>query len=157
LSFAQLIYEITALGAWLRTQELGPGDRIALVAPWGPETALAILAIASNAVCVPINPRLTRFECGRWLRESRSIALYDAGGKPNAARESAEQLGLPILSPPFPFRKPHGRQGGCGDVDVFMPRVAPDDPALVMSTSGTTGRPKIVPITHRQLLARGEK
>src|SRR5262245_43758069 len=58
LSFAELIYEITALGAWLRTQGLGPGDRIALAAPWGPQTALAIFAIASSAVCVPINPRL---------------------------------------------------------------------------------------------------
>lgn len=159
LSFAELAHQISALRTWLGEQGLGPEDRIAVPAPQGPATALAIIALASSAACIPINPRLSRAECLGLLRDGKATAFFDAGGVLDAGREAAAEMGLRILSMPFPFppadavsAPPAPQEAADG------PRtVKADDPALIIGTSGSTGQAKIVAITHRQLLARAHK
>jgi acyl-CoA synthetase (AMP-forming)/AMP-acid ligase II/thioesterase domain-containing protein/acyl carrier protein len=149
LSFADLLHETEIMGSLLQKFGIGCGDRIALVASHGSETATAILAIACNAVCVPINPGITTSECLTILRATRARALFAPKADGIAALEAATQIGLMIIAGDAPASH------SVTALSATPP--GPDDPALLMVTSGTTDTPKVVPITHRQLLARVRK
>lgn len=149
LNFADLMIEIDRIGTLLHEAGLGRGDRIALAAPSGPETACAILGIAANAVCIPFHPGLTGEECLSLLQATKAKALLILNGDSGAIPDSAARLKFTIVDGNRPL--------GSSAAPLTISRPLPDDPALLMVTSGTTDRPKIVPVTHRQLLARGRK
>ena len=132
---------------------IGRGERVALVLPNGPDSAAAFLAVAAHAVACPLNPALTADEL-RWvLTDLNARAVLVPGGGPQpVAAAVAEDLGLP--------RVPVLAGSAAGDfrLDVLgsasppqPPR--PDDEALALHTSGTTARPKLVPLSHRNLCA----
>jgi acyl-coenzyme A synthetase/AMP-(fatty) acid ligase len=59
----------------LRSLGLGRTDRVAMVLPEGPEAAVAMVAVAAGAVCVPLNPGFTDDEYQRYFGELRLAAL----------------------------------------------------------------------------------
>ena len=59
----------------LRSLGVGPSDRVAVVLPNGPEAAVAMIAVAAGAVCVPLNPGYTADECQRYFADLRVSAL----------------------------------------------------------------------------------
>ena len=147
-----------ALWAWakdtvsrLRTVGVGQGDRVAVALPDGPETAATIISVAAGAVCAPLNPAFTSDEWHRYLIELRATALLtDLEG--SASQAAALALGIPVLHmSPSPRATP-------GQFTVTGPgRRRPnrednfgtgDDDALILLTSGTTSKPKTVPLTH---------
>lgn len=133
---------------------VGRNDRVAVVLPNGPEMAVAFAAIASGAVFAPLNPAHRASEFEFYLTDLRAKALVVGDGVDSAAVRVAKALGIPLvrLAPapeeaagvfilPATGRRPAVHNG-------FS---QPDDVALVLHTSGTTSRPKIVPLTHRNL------
>ncbi len=136
---------------------IGRGDRVALVLPNGPELAGAFLAMACGATTAPLNPAYRAEEFEFYLTDLRAKALVIADGMESPARAVAAAISIPILEMTSdrtmagafsltPQRHLAGRPEAAG-------LAAADDVALVLHTSGTTARPKIVPLTHRNITA----
>jgi amino acid adenylation domain-containing protein len=135
----------------LRGLGLDRDARVAVVLPNGPEMAMAVVAIATAAVCVPLNPAFTADECQRYFCDLRIAALLTGGNAESACRSVAHQRGIPILDLPL-------APGGALKPKPVRPPLldhqeltrASDD-AFVLLTSGTTSRPKMVPLTHASI------
>jgi len=160
LDYRGLLAQIDRTAGFLRGAGIGVGDRVAIILPNGPELATAFLSAAGCAAAAPLNPALTEQEIDFCLRDFQVRALVVAEGASGAARGVAASLGLDV----FDLRWAPGDPAGCfaltGAPVASRPPIArdsthpaPDDVALVLHTSGTTARPKIVPLTHRNLAA----
>lgn len=153
LSYGALWEQIAAATQQLRRLGLGRRDRVAIVLPNGPEAATAFLAVACSAIAAPLNPAYTREEFEFYLADLHASALL-VGQDPNRnALEAARRLGVPLLrlvgapgAPAGSFRL-EGTPGKPSEDDSG----APEDTALLLHTSGTTSKPKLVPLTHRNL------
>ena len=143
-----LVRRIDDIGDLLRRSGLGRSDRIAVVAGLGPEDAIAVLGVASWATCIPVNPSAPA-ELDAVLAETGARAVLAPHGATTAERAAARRSGASLLDglPPEPA-------GGQAAIGRSSEPAAADDVALVLRTSGTTSRPKLVPATHRQLSAR---
>ena len=136
----------------LRSVGVGRSDRVAVILPDGPEAAAAIVSVASGAVCAPLNPSFTADEWQRYFDELRIAALVTRPDIDSAGRAVALARGIPVLdlSPPpraapglFTMTVPATRRSISADGFAS----ATDD-ALILLTSGTTSRPKTIPLTH---------
>jgi acyl-CoA synthetase (AMP-forming)/AMP-acid ligase II/thioesterase domain-containing protein len=137
----------------LRAAGVERDDRVALVVENGPEAASGFLAISSAAVCAPLNTAYREAECDFYLRDLRARALVVGSSLDTPARDVARRLGIDILDLRVEEGSPAGvfvLDGATATVEVFDP--GPDAEALVLHTSGTTARPKIVPLAHRHLV-----
>ncbi len=144
LSYAQLLDRVRRTAALLRRHGLGAGDRVALVARNGPDAAAAFLALACSCACAPLDPACTAQEFASSLANLRIGALMVEDGLDTAAVAEARSLGLPVM----PLTA----------VDDVSPGTPPPSPqpaevALALHTSGTTGRPRAVPLTHANICA----
>ena len=142
-----------ALGA----RGIGPGDRVAIVLDNGPEMAAAFLTIGSAATAAPLNPGYRADEFEFYLTDLRARLLVVAKDKDSPAVEVATRLGVPIARlVPQPERGSGTftlELAGGADSSGSVRAVTPADIALVLHTSGTTSRPKIVPLAHRNVCA----
>ena len=138
---AELDAGAARVAAWL-TARLGPGDRVLLAARSSLGFVRCYLgALRAGAVVVLANPGYTAAELAHLVTDSgAAIALAD----PGPARLLAGLPGAPLTVGPA-----EASAGPPGST-VMVP--GPDDVALLAYTSGTTGRPKAVPLTHRALL-----
>jgi len=130
---------------------IGRNDRVALVLPNGPEAATAFLAIACGATTAPLNPAYTHDEFSFYLQDLRASALVVLAGAETPARAAAASLGIPILT--LTPRDTAGdfalhRETPMAGTPTHPGLATPEDTALVLHTSGTTSRPKIVPLSH---------
>jgi acyl-CoA synthetase (AMP-forming)/AMP-acid ligase II len=154
LTFAGLREQIDATREALGTAGVGPGDRIAMVLANGPAAATAFLGVASFASAAPLNPAYRAPEFEFYLSDLRARALLLEAGSRSPAIEVAERMGLPVIRlRPTP-------ELGAGrfslESDPLAARGGPAaaaDEALVLHTSGTTSRPKLVPLTRANLAA----
>ncbi|MBM2842349.1 MAG: AMP-dependent synthetase [Anaerolineales bacterium] len=159
LNFGGLWEQVETQVQALKALGLEGTDRIALALPNGPEMAVAFLAVASCATCAPLNPEYRAPEFEFYLTDLEAKALILAAGAQSAAREVADSLGIPTIelvategSPAGVFAvhgKPRQADAGGGLSNA-------DDIALVLHTSGTTSRPKMVPLTHANLCVSAE-
>jgi acyl-CoA synthetase (AMP-forming)/AMP-acid ligase II len=121
--------------------------------------ASAFISIATGTTTAPLNPGYRRQEYDFYLDDLGAKALIVEVGSESDAIESARSLGIPVLK----LRVPEGARAGEfeleADPEIELGPVAtpgpaePDDVALVLHTSGTTSRPKIVPLLHRNVCA----
>ena len=81
----------------LRSVGVSRTDRVAVVLPNGPETAMTIIAVAVGAVCVPLNPGFTADECRRYFAELGLVALLTRPDVNSASRDVAQTLGIPVI------------------------------------------------------------
>jgi len=158
LTYAALLELVRDTGSTLRGFGCAPDDRIAVVMGNGPEMATACLAISSIGVCVPLNPDYTAQELSVLMHRLR-VTHVVAGPEQVAARDTAGRLELPLIQiqPGESGRAGHFILGGPGDTTPAVassPAPAPraTDVAMVLHTSGSTAEPKIVPLTHRNLM-----
>ena len=103
LTYGRLVAEVESVAATLRELGIGPGDRVGVVLPSGPEMAVAFLGITARAACVPFNPAYLPGELEQHLRRVGVTAMMVEGGVASPAREVAQRLGLLIIelvSPP---------------------------------------------------------
>ena len=154
LTYERLYRHVEAVVQTLRTMGLGRHDRVAVVLPQGPEMAVAFLAIAAGATCVPLNPNYSAEELQRYLAELQAKTLLLQTGIESPARTVAQAQGLRLinLSPCLEA------EAGLFTLSSISPAptvgdgfAQPDDVALVLQSSGTTAQPKIALLTHRTL------
>jgi acyl-CoA synthetase (AMP-forming)/AMP-acid ligase II/acyl carrier protein len=143
------------MGRTLRSMGIGRGDRVAVILPNGPEMAVAILSLASSATCVPMNPAYGIEELDRYFAALAPRALITQAGIDSPARRAAVSRGVRVIELSAASDAEAGLFALAGD-DGHAPSggpVEPGDAALMIITSGTTARPKIVPMTHTNICA----
>ncbi len=160
LDFAGLRSLVEETGRDLGAAGIGRGDRVAIVLPNGPEMAAAFIAVAASATTAPLNPAYRDEEFDFYLSDLGARALIVAEGDEGPAVAVARRHGCRILRCVADPAGPAGRFRLAAEGDVATPAAAgaagaaeADDVALVLHTSGTTSRPKIVPLLQRNLVA----
>ena len=133
---------------------LGKGDTVAVVLPNGPEMAAAFLAVASCSTCAPLNPSYRAKEFEFYLTDLGVRAAIVQAGVESPVLSVAQKCGISLVA-----LQP-AAEALAGSFDLMASPsgtlhvdgvVNPQDVALVLHTSGTTARPKIVPLTHSNL------
>lgn len=153
LTYRHLNQHIEEIGRTLRAMGIGRHDRVAVVLPNGPELAVAILSVEASATCVPLNPAYGVEELDRYFAELQPRALITPIGVDSPARRAAFSRGVGVLELSIASSAPAGQFTLTGDqgVATLDEPVSPGDVALLLPTSGTTSRPKIVPLTHANI------
>jgi len=146
--------QVAETGRALADLGIGRGDRVAIVLPNGPEAASSFLAIAAWVSTAPLNPAYKPDEFAFYLDDLRAAALIVAEGDSTPALAVARDRRLPVLSlRQGPKAGQFSLQGASARAPTSLQPTAADDEALVLHTSGTTSRPKIVPLCQRNLAA----
>ena len=127
------------VGVSARSGRLRP--RMAVVLPNGVALARSLLAITRLGEAAPLSPRLTRAEYADVFAQLRPDAVVVGGDSPDAAVAAAQAAGVPL--------RHLDDEAPADSVPAAAP--VPDDVALVLMTSGSTGRAKVVPLTHRNV------
>jgi oxalate---CoA ligase len=156
LTYRGLRRQVDRTVAALHRCGIGRGDPVALVLPNGPEMATAFLALAASAVAAPLNPAYRSDEFESYLTDLQARALIVPAGAPTPARAVAARHGIRILELSVSADAAAGEfelrpRDGAGFAPAAAAPPGAGDLALVLHTSGTTSRPKIVPLTERNL------
>jgi oxalate---CoA ligase len=154
VTYAQLASRVHTLAGRLATLGVRRGDRIALVLPNGPEIVQLVLAITTlGAAAAPLNPAYTSNEFEFYLGDLSPRLLLVPDGEFAAARAMAEAVeiaDLGVHGGEIPSLS-HGRVEVAEETSFEAG--SPGDIALLLHTSGTTSRPKQVPLLQRNLMA----
>jgi acyl-CoA synthetase (AMP-forming)/AMP-acid ligase II len=159
LSYAHLRRQASETVAALNDLGIGRNDRVAIVLPNGPEMATAFVCIACGATTAPLNPAYTQDEFDFYLSDLGAKALLTVEGGESPAVAAARGRGIRVLE----LCVDEGNPAGIfslqpADDETSSPSAkeglaTPDDVALVLHTSGTTSRPKIVPLSQANVCA----
>jgi long-chain acyl-CoA synthetase len=181
MTYSELLARCRRMASLLRERGLKPGDRVALLMPNMPEYLVGLFgAWMAGGVTVPLNPLMVAEEVSALLRatECRFVVTLDlllpllagdGGVRPDAIFVTSLKERLPWLER-IGYRLVRMRRLGllggrvpdsatdlnraldaAGDAEPYRP--VPSDVANILPTGGTTGRPKAVTLTHRNLLA----
>ena len=158
LSYGGLNQLIEQTLATLNALGIGRGDRVGIVLPNCPEMASAFVAVASACTAAPLNMAYRADEFEFYLTDLKAKALIVATGSDTPARGVAAKLGMTVLE----LSAQPERGAGCfvlsgnavsADAPAMSGPAHAGDVALILHTSGTTSRPKIVPLTHTNVCA----
>src|SRR3984885_5120719 len=133
---------------------IGRGDRVAIVLPNGPEMAAAFLCGASAAAAAPLNPAYRQDDFEFYLEDLKAKALIVEAGSESPALRAAEKARgavIPLTPEPPAGAGAFRLSGVTGGAASSSGPAEPGDIALILHTSGTTSRPKIVPLTHANI------
>jgi len=155
LTYAGLRRQAAATLAALGARGIGRGDRVAIVLPNGPEMASAFLSVGSGAATAPLNPGYRAEEFQFYLGDLRARAVMVERGSTNPVLAVARDLGLQIVEIAWSEDDPAGRFDILGSTPSGPSAevAGSDEPALLLHTSGTTSRPKLVPLLQRNVAA----
>jgi acyl-CoA synthetase (AMP-forming)/AMP-acid ligase II len=146
---AKTIADLNAMG-------IGRDDRVAIVLPNGPEMAAAFLCVAAGATTAPLNPAYRQEEFEFYIADLKSKALLVQAGDETPARAAAAKLGVPTIELTPTRDKGAGSYTLASTLKGRAAKPGPaqaDDIALILHTSGTTSRPKIVPLAQANICA----
>ncbi len=153
LSYGQLHRHIGHVGRELRAMGIGAADRVVVMLPNGPDLAVAIVGVASHAACAVVNTAHAADELERYFAELRPRALIVPAAADSPARRAALACGIAVIDlVPRP-----GSEAGLFTLSAALPArpsrepPGPGEIAVLLLTSGTTSRPKIVPLTHANI------
>jgi amino acid adenylation domain-containing protein len=159
LTYRRLHQHVLEVAHTLSAMGLRPNDRLAVVLPTGPEMAATFLATTSCATCAPLNPAYGAKDFEFYLTDLEAKALIIQANIDSPARAVALARDIPIVE----LEPRQDADAGLFTVTSTLQPRAPaseqsrfDDVALVLHTSGTTARPKIVPLTHRNACASAD-
>jgi acyl-CoA synthetase (AMP-forming)/AMP-acid ligase II/thioesterase domain-containing protein/acyl carrier protein len=158
LTYGQLHNQVTKIVATLAAMGLSRGQRIAIVLPNGADLAVAILAVSACATSVPLNPAYGVSEFEAYFVDTQIDAVLVQAGLPSPAIAAAQKCHLPIieLCSDSTTAGMFTLTGTWVDKASEVAYGQPEDIALVLHTSGTTSRSKIVPLTHANLAAAAQ-
>ena len=162
LTYGGLREHVERTVARLNRFGVGRNDRIAIVLPNGTEMASAFVAIAAGTTSAPLNPAYRADEFEFYLSDLKAKALVVERGSTSPALGVAAKLKIPVLEIVRASSDPAGvfelvpvKGGKTVAAPAAGGFAGPDDIALVLHTSGTTSRPKIVPLSQRNVCASG--
>ena len=153
-SFAELDDRVRRLAAGLAAQGVGRGERVGILAPNGAEWVAAALAlIVGGAAPVPLDGMMPQEDLAHAIRDSGARRIFTTSDRAGSLRAiMGEDLDILLLD--------GGEAAGGRDraslpaaPPAAPPRLGPEDVAAHFYTSGTSGRPKGVPLTHRNIAA----
>jgi acyl-CoA synthetase (AMP-forming)/AMP-acid ligase II len=159
LTYGGLREHLQRTVASLNRLGIGRNDRVAIVLPNGTEMASAFVAIAAGATSAPLNPAYRADEFEFYLSDLNAKALVVERGSSSPALGVAAKLKVPVLELVRAAADPAGvfelvpAAGGATTAAAHGGAAGTDDVALVLHTSGTTSRPKIVPLSQRNVCA----
>lgn len=135
---------------------IGRNQRVAIVLPNGPEMATAFVTIACGATTAPLNPAYKQEEFEYYLDDLQARALLVKRGSDSPAVAAAQKLGINIIE----LVTDNSRAAGDFDLQTDITdqvelsgTAQADEVALILHTSGTTSRPKIVPLSQTNVCA----
>ena len=156
ISYRRLWAHVVDIAGVLRAFGLGPGDRVALVLPDGPEMAVAFLAVSAVGTAAPLNPSCRQSEFESHLSDLNVKMLIASAADDSPAVAAARKTGVRVVRLTCAAGAPAG-VFLLADSPIAHPTTASLsrglDVALVLTTSGTTSRPKIVALTHANIYA----
>jgi len=149
VSYQQVEEGSARVAGMLRSNGVGAGDRVALMLPNVPYFALIYYGVLRiGAVVVPINPRYEADEVAYHLRDCEAELLFAWHDFKTAAQRGADDAGAELVSvEPGEFEKMLAES----DTDHGVAERERDDPAVILYTSGTTGKPKGAVLTQGNL------
>ena len=156
LTFAQLSSRIENLARLLAGAGVRRGDRVAVTLPNGPECIELLLAIMwLGAAAAPLNSSYTESEFAFFLGDIAPRVLIAQPGQPKSAISTAAAAAIPVITT---AERPGAMPDLLADEAAVRPARSfepgePDDVGIVLHTSGTTSRPKQVPLRQRNLMA----
>lgn len=134
----------------LRAADVGDEPVVSVVLPSGQALALVGLALMAVATCAPLNPRLTEQEFASVFADLGAAALVTSSGFSDTAARAAERCGLALIEIDDELkvqvraaRARNPANGGEGHARS----------ALLLHTSGTTARPKLVGLSERNVMS----
>jgi oxalate---CoA ligase len=157
-SYSELQRLIERVRSALRFAGFDRHARIGIAVSSGPQAALAIVAVSCSAVSIPLNPKQTVREFEASLAALTLDAILVLRGVDSAAREAARNkevallevapctqamLGFDLVATSVPTRAAADERD----------EPDPDAPAFILQTSGTAAEPKLIPFSHRNMLA----
>ncbi|MBI2171397.1 MAG: AMP-binding protein [Chloroflexi bacterium] len=153
ITYGSLKQQVQRLAAELRAMGIRPGDRVATVLPNGPECIVAFLAAATAGTAAPLNPAYKADEFQFYLEDTKPRIIIT----PPEGAETALSVAAPGVlrivatldgqgSVAFQWAGKNGKTPGEGSIPGY------EDVALVLHTSGTTSRPKRVPLRHHNIV-----
>jgi len=140
----------------LRSSGIGATERVAIVLPNGPEMAAAFVTVAQSATTAPLNPAYKEEEFAFYLEDLKARAIILEAGYQGPARSAAQRFDMSVIE-----LHPAAKAGqftlttqSTGAIEDCEPQA--DDIALILHTSGTTSRPKIVPLLQSNIAASAQ-
>jgi len=154
LPYAGLDEAAARVAALLHAKGVGPGDRVGIMLPNVPYFPICYYgALRAGAVIVPMNPLLKDREVAFHLGDCEAKLIFAWHQSADAAHAGAEQTAAEcVLVEPGEFEALLAR---CEPFREVVER-RPDDTAVILYTSGTTGKPKGAELTHSNLLRNVE-
>ena len=152
LDYTQAVARVERLGSFLLSAGVKPGETLAVTGKNSPEWAVAYLAIqAAGAVVVPIDYQLHESEMGNILRASGAVGLF-------IDEEKYDQFDPATYGLRARWSLSPAKPGYAYDLEPApnaprLPRIPASDLAAILYTSGTTGTPKGVMLTHGNLVS----
>ena len=150
VTYDSLRRQVHAMAGQLAGLGIRRGDRVAIVLPNGIEALVCFLAVSAATTAAPLNLAYKPEEFRFYLEDTDAKALITAPEGGEQARGAAPDSTLQI-EVALDDQGEVSLGAGCGTGSYELP--GPDDVALVLHTSGTTSRPKRVPLTHGNLSA----
>jgi oxalate---CoA ligase len=152
LRYDDLLATVDRIASQLRAVSVGPGSRVGLLAANGPEVIATFLGLArTGAAAAPINPALTPPEVRQICKDLGLTAMV---ADPEEARS---EIGDVCRTAEIPLhslvRTPRIELAAVRPADGPNAEPSADDVCLLLQTSGTTSKPKTVPLKQRNLLA----
>lgn len=155
LSYAALHDQIECAGTMLASMGLGRDSRIAFSPASGPDAAVTMLAVMIWATAAPLVSGLGVDAYSDLLARLRIDAVIVPDGEESLLAQAAGAAHLQLVRLRSRLTDAAGDVAlSCAAMGAPVARLPPqpDDIAVLMQTSGTTARPKIVPVTHAQLM-----
>lgn len=152
LSFGELDRAACGVAASLHARGIVPGDKVALLVPNVPEFTIAYFGILyAGAIVVPINVLAAAPEVSYFLEDSdaRLLIVHPLFEEPG--RSGAAPLSVPVIMAAGDEQDTIGAMAKTDPIDGPHP-TSPQDTAVILYTSGTTGKPKGAELTHSNLL-----
>jgi acyl-CoA synthetase (AMP-forming)/AMP-acid ligase II len=161
LSHGELRALVDRTVADLNALGIGRGDRLAIVLPNGPEMAACFVSAACACATAPLNPAYRAEEFEFYLVDLKARALVVERGSTSPAVEVAQRMGVPVVE------LVPDATAGAGSFTLHCATPPADmaaqpgpaqagDVSMVLHTSGTTSRPKIVPLSQANLCASAQ-
>ena len=152
MTYAALHRHVDSVGRQLAGNGLGPSDRVAIVLPNGPEMASAFMAVAAYMSAAPLNPAYKESEYAFYLEDLAPKLVIVEAGSENPVRAAASALSIPVVEAVVGDNDPAGAFR-LFKAEAYATPASADNEALVLHTSGTTSRPKVVPLMQRNIMA----